>query len=318
MRDFVDDGKGYGDYDEKSGFSLRNMFKRSNGAEDSFGMVSAKDELIKSKKKKKKKGGSKPKKGLGSMDGSQDQEVHAWDDREVLLHEMFGLGYQEIFFKCDSKHGRTLDDDEFARFPTVLGLAIDENQVDLIRKEMDVHMSGVVEWPEWLAWWRGNSPGWQMLLDKQQSTKGQCAEAEHMRRERTMADAKLMAEDTTEYWQIDDGTTKMSKFKDRRVEIAGRGRGTVLDAKKKGLLVSFDGHEQGWTGEHTLCQTPHVPVQMTVSDRGLHAFVGVVCGFEVDDVPLAPAIEETSEPFEELVRANPCTVCALGGLIKSP
>ena len=72
---------------------------------------------------------------------------------------MFNLGYREIFFKCDLRYQRVLDDEEMAQLPRVLGIELDHDELDMVRKEMDVHKHGIVEWNEWLDWWRGDSPG---------------------------------------------------------------------------------------------------------------------------------------------------------------
>eukprot|EP01048_Picozoa_sp_COSAG05_P005931 COSAG05_NODE_366_length_10761_cov_3.491465_7_plen_1023_part_00 len=235
------------------------------------------EELVKKKAAKNK---NKLQKFKSTDAGPQEIDVEPTDDREALLMQMFNLGYREIFFKCDARHGRTLDDEEFSRLPAVLELSLDDDQVDMIRKEMDVHKHGVVEWVEWLNWWRGDSPGWKMLKEAKEEALKEREAAKVKRRERTIEEGKKQAEQTVEYWTEDDGEAKLNKFKSRRVEIAGRGRGTVIDAKKKGLLIAFDGHPAGWTG--------------------------AVCGYEAEEGEgvLAPAIEEDIEPFEEMIKAT--------------
>ena len=75
-------------------------------------------------------------KGMLSQDA--EQEVKATDVREEELIELFNLGYREIFFLCDIRRQRVLDDDEMAQLPKTLGLSINDDEIDMIRKEMFV------------------------------------------------------------------------------------------------------------------------------------------------------------------------------------
>merc|ERR1711939_1053656 len=56
-----------------------------------------------------------------------------------------------------------------------------------------------------------------------------------------------MAEDVAEYW-VADTTIKPSKLTDRRIEVQGKGRGTVTQGSKKGALIAFDGNPAEWVG----------------------------------------------------------------------
>lgn len=289
MKDFVDDGKGYLGAGASGGkFSWKSIFRRNKDTVDGFMMLED-DEVVQKKSKKKK---SKMK-GMLSQDA--EQEVKATDVREEELIELFNLGYREIFFLCDIRRQRVLDDDEMAQLPKTLDLSINDDELDMIRKEMDVHKHGVVEWVEWLDWWRGDSPGFRMVLGKAEERVEQRTELARGKRHKAEHHAMRMAEENVEYWQETSGNSKMSKYQGRRVEIAGRGRGSVLEAKKKGLLVAFDGHDADWTG--------------------------AVCGYAPpndEENMLAPPLTEEVEPFEEFVKSSELDKIAWKVLRESP
>ena len=120
-----------------------------------------------------------------------------------------------------------------------------------------------------------------MIQDKRHEVQRERDDTVKAKRDKAEKDALRLSEQTVEYWVEHDEKAKFKQYKGRRVEIAGRGRGTVLDAKKKGLLVAFDGNEPGWTG--------------------------AVCGYTPtgdDDDMLADVLEEEQEPFEELVKTT--------------
>jgi Ca2+-binding EF-hand superfamily protein len=244
MADYVDDGKGYGaGAGGKKKKSWKTMLKRGGESEDGFMVVDEQAEHDKKKKKKKKK--KNKKKGKG---GEEEEEAEGpTDPREAELIDMFNLGYREIFFKCDVKASRELDDDEMANLPRVLDIKLTDDELEMIRKEMDVHKQGLITWAEWIDWWRGNSPGWQLILEKKQEGDAEKLELAKTRRESAEESARKMAEDVAEYW-VADTTIKPSKLNDRRIEVQGKGRGTVTQGSKKGALIAFDGNPAEWVG----------------------------------------------------------------------
>eukprot|EP01043_Picozoa_sp_COSAG02_P026269 COSAG02_NODE_1508_length_12230_cov_7.647597_1_plen_1756_part_10 len=161
MADYVDDGKGYGgNAGTKKKKSWKDKMRGRGEEQDGFMIV---DEEAEAKRKKKKQ---KKKKTKGKETGGEAADEGPADAREAELFEMFNLGYREIFYKCDLKASRELDDDEMVNLPRVLGITLSDDELEMIRKEMDVHKQGVITWPEWMDWWRGNSPGWNLILEK--------------------------------------------------------------------------------------------------------------------------------------------------------
>ena len=65
-----------------------------------------------------------------------------------------------------------------------------------------------------------------------------------------MENAKLKAEDVFDYWVPENEANKKALLKlgDRRVEVAGKGRGTVAKGNQKGLLINFDGYGADFEG----------------------------------------------------------------------
>jgi hypothetical protein len=287
MATYIDDGTNFDDEvagRKKKGW--KSLFRRGKGTQDNFLVVDEEEEAAEAKRNKKQKKGEVATEKIGPADA-----------REAELIAMFHLGYRELFFKCDVKYTRELDDEEIAQLPRVLGIKLSDIEIEQIRKEMDAHKQGFINWDNWIEWWRGNSPGFQLLGTKKAEMD---AEKEAMAAERRVlaeTNARLKAETIFDYW-VTDTSSKMMKLVDRRIEVSGKGRGTVVEGSKKGLLIDFDGHEENWEGCFSKIEEAKGPFQEMIRATDLKTL-----GWRVlNESTVEKFVSSTLEKYDEEVR----------------
>ena len=136
---------------------------------------------------------------------------------------------------------RILDDEEFAYLGDVLNLPLKDTELDQIKKEADKSKIGYVDWTEWVAWWRSDAPMLQKIKQQKRDKLKKQEMEDKEKRDLFYGEAMKQVEVDPTAWIVQQGKIKPKALIDKRIEVAGLGRGTVLDTAKKGLLrVEFD------------------------------------------------------------------------------
>ena len=237
MKDFIQSSTN-NRQNQQAAFSLKAIFRKKQA--DTFMQLDGDEEEAKQQKAKKKKQKKQAKKAkAGDVEVARHKPT---DKQEEEMVDLFGLGYRGLFFNMDVNCGRSLDDEEFARFLDVTDMhgMITEAQVDELKKEMNTSKSGEVSWAEWVFWWRG-SGHWLVKLKtlKREQLDRKLEEADQRRN--VVHELALKAAESDEgVWMVDK-SVKTKLLVDRRIDVSGKGRGTVLgQVKGNTIKVQFD------------------------------------------------------------------------------